>query len=142
MRDPFCLVTGESLPFHCDPDSLEVSTLWALDRELQEKYVLEAECIVGSGDHEEKVAMSLPVTVYDEDDSAPTFPGGVDTASAVVEFKRKEVCSQLCLSVLSYVSVGGLYLDLLSCSASHSVLWFPTCPFCLVCLADCQPDSL
>lgn len=84
------LLEAESLPFRCDPHSLEVSTLWALDRELQEKYVLEAECIVGSGDHEEKVAMSLPVMVYDEDDSAPTFPGGVDTASAVVEFKRKE----------------------------------------------------
>ncbi|CAO2606333.1 Proto-oncogene tyrosine-protein kinase receptor Ret [Lemmus lemmus] len=84
------LLEGESLPFHCDPDSLEVSTLWALDRELQEKYVLEAECTVGAGDREEKVTVSLPVTVYDEDDSAPTFPGGVDTASAVVEFKRKE----------------------------------------------------
>lgn len=92
-------MTAESLPFRCDPHSLEVSTLWALDRELQEKYVLEAECIVGTGDREKKVAMSLPVTVYDEDDSAPTFPGGVDTASAVVEFKRKEVCSQLALSV-------------------------------------------
>ncbi|XP_068838342.1 proto-oncogene tyrosine-protein kinase receptor Ret isoform X2 [Capricornis sumatraensis] len=32
----------------------------------------------------------FPVTVYDEDDSAPTFLGGVDSASAVVEFKRKE----------------------------------------------------
>ncbi|XP_069397590.1 proto-oncogene tyrosine-protein kinase receptor Ret isoform X2 [Delphinus delphis] len=32
----------------------------------------------------------FPVTVYDEDDSAPSFLGGVDTASAVVEFKRKE----------------------------------------------------
>ncbi|XP_069317106.1 proto-oncogene tyrosine-protein kinase receptor Ret isoform X2 [Eulemur rufifrons] len=32
----------------------------------------------------------FPVTVYDEDDSPPTCPGGVDTASAEVEFKRKE----------------------------------------------------
>lgn len=54
---------------------------------------------MGAGDDEKKVAMSLTVTVYDEDDSAPTFPGGVDTASAVVEFKRKEVCSQFSLSV-------------------------------------------
>ncbi|XP_029419226.1 proto-oncogene tyrosine-protein kinase receptor Ret isoform X2 [Nannospalax galili] len=84
------LLEGESLPFYCDPDSLEVSTCWALDRELQEKYVLEAECIVHNGVSEEKVTVSLPVTVYDEDDSAPTFSRGVDTASAVVEFKRKE----------------------------------------------------
>ncbi|XP_006993047.1 proto-oncogene tyrosine-protein kinase receptor Ret isoform X2 [Peromyscus maniculatus bairdii] len=84
------LLEEESLPFRCNPDTLEVSTRWALDRELQEKYVLEAECSVGTGANEEKVTVSLPVTVYDEDDSAPTFSGGVDTASAVVEFKRKE----------------------------------------------------
>ncbi|XP_028719901.1 proto-oncogene tyrosine-protein kinase receptor Ret [Peromyscus leucopus] len=84
------LLEEESLPFRCNPDTLEVSTRWALDRELQEKYVLEAECSVGTGASEEKVTVSLPVTVYDEDDSAPTFSGGVDTASAVVEFKRKE----------------------------------------------------
>lgn len=78
---------------------MEVSTRWALDRELQEKYVLEAECIVNASAKEEKVTVSFPVTVYDEDDSAPTFSGGVDTASAVVEFKRKEVCPCSCLSV-------------------------------------------
>lgn len=99
----FCLVTEDSLPFGCDPDCLEVSTLWALDRELREKYTLEAECIVvGTGANKEKVTVSFPVTVYDEDDSPPTFSGGVGTASAVVEFKRKEVCPQLhliaCLS--------------------------------------------
>ncbi|XP_043782949.1 proto-oncogene tyrosine-protein kinase receptor Ret isoform X3 [Cervus elaphus] len=70
------LLGGESLPFRCDPDSLEVSTRWALDREQREKYEL--------------VMVPFPVTVYDEDDSAPTFFGGVDSASAVVEFKRKE----------------------------------------------------
>lgn len=96
----FCLVTGDSLPFHCDPDCLEVSTRWALDRELREKYTLEAECVVvGTGANKEKVTVSFPVTVYDEDDSVPTFSGGVGTASAVVEFKRKEVCPQLHLIV-------------------------------------------
>lgn len=95
-------MTGDSLPFHCDPDSLEVSTRWALDRELREKYTLEAQCVVvGTGASKEKMTVSFPVTVYDEDDSAPTFSGGVGTASAVVEFKRKEVCPQLHLIVLS-----------------------------------------
>ncbi|XP_032761712.1 proto-oncogene tyrosine-protein kinase receptor Ret [Rattus rattus] len=85
------LLEGDGLPFRCDLDCLEVSTRWALDRELQEKYVLEAECAVaGPGANKEKVAVSFPVTVYDEDDSPPTFSGGVGTASAVVEFKRKE----------------------------------------------------
>ncbi|XP_043753890.1 proto-oncogene tyrosine-protein kinase receptor Ret-like [Cervus elaphus] len=42
------------------------------------------------GMREEEVMVPFPVTVYDEDDSAPTFFGGVDSASAVVEFKRKE----------------------------------------------------
>lgn len=65
--------------------------------------MLEAECAVaGPGANKEKVAVSFPVTVYDEDDSPPTFSGGVGTASAVVEFKRKEVCPQspsiVCLS--------------------------------------------
>ncbi|XP_046314399.1 proto-oncogene tyrosine-protein kinase receptor Ret isoform X2 [Marmota monax] len=84
------LLEGESLPFRCAPDSLEVSTRWALDREQQEKYDLVAQCTVRIGKHEEEVMVPFPVTVYDEDDSAPTFPGGVDTASAVVKFKRKE----------------------------------------------------
>uniref|UniRef100_A0A8C0W211 Cadherin domain-containing protein n=1 Tax=Castor canadensis TaxID=51338 RepID=A0A8C0W211_CASCN len=84
------LLQGESLPFRCAPDSLEVSTRWALDREQQEKYELVAECTVHTGAREEKVMVPFPVTVYDEDDSAPTFPGGVDSTNAVVEFKRKE----------------------------------------------------
>lgn len=104
--------------------------------------MLEAECVVGTGDHEEKVAMSLPVTVYDEDDSAPTFPGGVDTASAVVEFKRKEVCSQLCLSLSCPGSLLAVYT--LICLAAPPAI--RSCgslrvPFCLVCLTGCQPDS-
>uniref|UniRef100_A0A7N5KA20 Cadherin domain-containing protein n=1 Tax=Ailuropoda melanoleuca TaxID=9646 RepID=A0A7N5KA20_AILME len=82
---------GENLPFRCAPDSLEVSTRWALDRELREKYELVAACTVRVGARKEEVVMvPFPVTVYDEDDSAPTFLGGFDTASAVVEFKRKE----------------------------------------------------
>ncbi|KAG8523115.1 Proto-oncogene tyrosine-protein kinase receptor Ret [Galemys pyrenaicus] len=83
------LLGGES-PFRCNPDSLEVSTRWALDRERQEKYDLVALCTVRVGAREEQVMVPFPVTVYDEDDSAPTFLGGIDTASAVVEFKRKE----------------------------------------------------
>uniref|UniRef100_A0A8C5KRS7 Proto-oncogene tyrosine-protein kinase receptor Ret n=1 Tax=Jaculus jaculus TaxID=51337 RepID=A0A8C5KRS7_JACJA len=84
------LLEGERLPFRCDPDSLEVSARRALDRERQEKYDLVAQCTVHAGTHEEKVMVPFLVTVHDEDDSAPTFPGGVDTASAVVEFRRKE----------------------------------------------------
>ncbi|XP_049750628.1 proto-oncogene tyrosine-protein kinase receptor Ret isoform X4 [Elephas maximus indicus] len=84
------LLGGEHLPFHCSPDSMEVSTRWALDREQQEKYELVAACTVWAGSREEEVMVPFPVTVYDEDDSPPTFPGGLDTASAVVEFKRKE----------------------------------------------------
>lgn len=94
---------GESLPFHCAADSLEVSTRWALDREHREKYELVAACTVRVGAREEQVMVPFPVTVYDEDDSAPTFLGGVDTASAVVEFKRKEVPVPLCVCPLSVV---------------------------------------
>lgn len=68
-----------------------MSTRWALDREKREKYELVAACTVRVGTREEEVMVPFPVTVYDEDDSAPSFLGGVDTASAVVEFKRKEV---------------------------------------------------
>lgn len=98
-------MAGESLPFRCAPDSLEVSTRWALDREQQEKYELVAECTVHTGAREEKVMVPFPVTVYDEDDSAPTFPGGVDSTNAVVEFKRKEV-------LLSYVYLNDVCLCL------------------------------
>ncbi|XP_012863806.1 proto-oncogene tyrosine-protein kinase receptor Ret [Echinops telfairi] len=84
------LLGGEHLPFHCSPDTLEVSTLWALDREQQEKYELVGACTVRVGAREEEVRVPFPVTVYDEDDSPPTFLGGLDTASTVVEFKRKE----------------------------------------------------
>ncbi|KAM8776135.1 proto-oncogene tyrosine-protein kinase receptor Ret isoform 2-T2 [Rhynchonycteris naso] len=84
------LLGGANLPFHCASDSQEVSMRWVLDRELQEKYDLVAACTVLVGSREEEVMVSFPVTVYDEDDSAPTFLRGVDTASAVVEFKRKE----------------------------------------------------
>uniref|UniRef100_G1T0Q2 Proto-oncogene tyrosine-protein kinase receptor Ret n=1 Tax=Oryctolagus cuniculus TaxID=9986 RepID=G1T0Q2_RABIT len=84
------LLEGKDGPFRCAPDSLEVSTLWALDREQREKYELVAKCTVRVGAREEAVMVPFPVTVYDEDDSPPTFPGGVDTADAVVEFKRKE----------------------------------------------------
>lgn len=88
-------------------DSLEVSTRWALDREKREKYELVATCTVRVGTREEEVMVPFPVTVYDEDDSAPSFLGGVDTASAVVEFKRKEVPVRLsgaCLVSLCSVS--------------------------------------
>ncbi|KAL6047058.1 hypothetical protein STEG23_026852 [Scotinomys teguina] len=52
--ETYRLLEGESLPFHCNLDRLEVSTRWALDQELQEKYVLEVECIVGTDANEEK----------------------------------------------------------------------------------------
>ncbi|KAM9216227.1 proto-oncogene tyrosine-protein kinase receptor Ret isoform 8-T8 [Dugong dugon] len=94
------LLGGEHLPFRCAPDSMEVSTLRALDREQREKYELVATCTVQAGAREEEVMVPFPVTVYDEDDSPPTFPGGLDTASTVVEFKRKEVgkvCVEHCL---------------------------------------------
>ncbi|XP_076980637.1 proto-oncogene tyrosine-protein kinase receptor Ret [Tamandua tetradactyla] len=84
------LLGGESLPFRCAPDSLEVSTRWPLDREQREKYELVAVCTVRAGAREEEVMVPFPVTVYDEDDSPPTLPSGKDTASAVVEFQRKE----------------------------------------------------
>lgn len=84
------LLGGENLPFHCASDSLEVSMRWALDREHQEKYELVAACTVHLGTHDEDIMVPFPVTVYDEDDSPPTFLKGDDTASAIVEFKRKE----------------------------------------------------
>ncbi|XP_036893677.1 proto-oncogene tyrosine-protein kinase receptor Ret isoform X3 [Sturnira hondurensis] len=84
------LLGGETLPFHCASDSLEVSMRWALDREHQEKYELVAACTVRLGTSDEDVMVPFPVTVYDEDDSPPTFLKGDDTASAIVEFKRKE----------------------------------------------------
>ena len=59
-----------------------MSTRWALDREQREKYELVAACTVRVGAREEEVMVPFPVTVYDEDDSAPTFLGGVDSASA------------------------------------------------------------
>ncbi|KAM6163278.1 proto-oncogene tyrosine-protein kinase receptor Ret isoform 7-T7 [Rhynchocyon petersi] len=83
------LLGGEHLPFYCSPDS-QVSTRWALDREHQEKYELVAVCTVRTGVCEEEVMVPFPVTVYDEDDSPPTLPEGLDTASTVVKFKRKE----------------------------------------------------
>lgn len=93
---PGLLCTGENLPFRCASDSLEVSTRRALDRERQEKYELVAACTVRLGAREEEeVMVPFPVTVYDEDDSAPSSLDGVDTASAVVEFKRKKVCPRV-----------------------------------------------
>ncbi|KAK2098094.1 hypothetical protein P7K49_023545 [Saguinus oedipus] len=77
--------------------TLEVSTRWALDREQREKYQLVAVCTVRASAREEVEMVPFPVTVYDEDDSAPTFPAGVDTASALVEFKRKELPAGPCL---------------------------------------------
>ncbi|XP_054432833.1 proto-oncogene tyrosine-protein kinase receptor Ret isoform X2 [Pteronotus mesoamericanus] len=84
------LLGGENLPFNCASDSLEVSTRWALDRERQEKYELVAACTVRLGARYEDIMVPFPVTVYDEDDSPPTFLEGDDTVSAIVEFKRKE----------------------------------------------------
>lgn len=98
---PGLLCAGENLPFRCASDSLEVSTWRALDRERQEKYELVAACTVRMGAREEEVMVPFPVTVYDEDDSAPSFLDGVDTASAIVEFKRKKVCPRVLVHCLS-----------------------------------------
>lgn len=96
-----------------------MSTRWALDRELREKYELVAACTAHVAARKEKVVMvPFPVTVYDEDDSAPTFLGGSDTASAVVEFKRKEVpVCHACACVLSVVHLLGL------CHSAHHLFW-------------------
>lgn len=135
---------GESQPFRCAADSLEVSTRWALDREHREKYELVAACTVRVGAREEEVMVPFPVTVYDEDDSAPTFLGGVDTASAVVEFKRKEVpvglCACLCLVHLLSVSLSirHLFVGLISSSpGGHPALWL-TISLVFVCPSVCR----
>lgn len=91
-----------------------MSTLWALDREHQEKYELVAACTVRMGAREEEVMVPFPVTVYDEDDSAPTFLGGIDSTgatSAVVEFKRKKVCPP-CACPMSVVCLLGVCLSI------------------------------
>ena len=98
-----------------------MSTRWALDREQREKYELVAACTVRVGAREEEVMAPFPVTVYDEDDSAPTFLGGVYSASAVVEFKRKEVPMRL--SGARLVSV-----------ASLLGIWVPPCVICPWCV--------
>lgn len=99
-----------------------MSTRWALDREQREKYELVAACTVRVGMREEEVMVPFPVTVYDEDDSAPTFLGGVDSASAVVEFKRKEVpmrLSDACL--VSVISSLGIWVSpFIACSSVYS----------------------
>lgn len=120
--------SGESLPFRCDPDSLEVSTRWALDREQREKYELVAACTVRMGMREEEVMVPFPVTVYDEDDSAPTFLGGVDSASAVVEFKRKEVPMRLSGACLvSVISLLGIWASAsVICSSVYSAVHLAT----------------
>ncbi|XP_016050251.2 proto-oncogene tyrosine-protein kinase receptor Ret [Erinaceus europaeus] len=84
------LLGGDTWPFRCAPDSLEVSTRWALDREVREKYQMVAQCTVRLGSREQEVMVPFPVTVYDEDDSAPTPLGSPDHTGAVVRFQRKE----------------------------------------------------
>ncbi|KAL6085845.1 hypothetical protein STEG23_033393 [Scotinomys teguina] len=65
------LLERESLPFCCNPDSLEVSTHWTLDQELQEKYVLETECTVNTGAIKDKVTVFFLVTMYDNNSPPP-----------------------------------------------------------------------
>lgn len=121
---------GENLPFHCASDSLEVSMRWALDREHQEKYELVAACTVRLGTRDEDIMVPFPVTVYDEDDSPPTFLKGDDTASAIVEFKRKEVPAPTpCACPLSIVRLFSvclclchLFLGLFGCLSSHPAM--------------------
>lgn len=101
-----------------------MSTRWALDREQREKYELVAACTVRVGAREEEVMVPFPVTVYDEDDSAPTFLGGVDSASAVVEFKRKEVPMRLSgARLVSVVSLLGIWVPpFVICSLVYSAV--------------------
>ena len=101
-----------------------MSTRWALDREQREKYELVAACTVRMGMREEEVMVPFPVTVYDEDDSAPTFLGGVDSASAVVEFKRKEVPMHLSGACLvSVISLLGIWVSpFIICSSVYSAV--------------------
>lgn len=120
-----------------------MSTRWALDREHREKYELVAACTVRVGAREEEVMVPFPVTVYDEDDSAPTFLGGVDTASAVVEFKRKEVPVGLCACLLSRpsvqcVSIRHLFVGLISSSPGHPALWLTISLVIFVCPSACR----
>ncbi|XP_031812239.1 proto-oncogene tyrosine-protein kinase receptor Ret [Sarcophilus harrisii] len=84
------LLGEEALPFYSDKDTMEVNMRHSLDREEKEKYELIAKCTVWEGLREEVVMVPFPVTVYDEDDSPPNFPNGINTANAVVEYKRKE----------------------------------------------------
>lgn len=68
-----------------------MSTRRALDRERRERFDLVAACTVRVGAREAEVREPFSVTVYDEDDSAPSVAGAADTASAEVVFRRKEV---------------------------------------------------
>ncbi|XP_028917087.1 proto-oncogene tyrosine-protein kinase receptor Ret [Ornithorhynchus anatinus] len=84
------LIADAGVPFRCDKESMEVSTRRPLDREQREKYELMAKCTVRMEAREVDVVVPFPVTVYDEDDTAPYLPRGINTADAVVEYKRKE----------------------------------------------------
>lgn len=123
-----------------------MSTRWALDRERREKYELVAVCTVRIGAREEEVMVPFLVTVYDEDDSAPTFLGGVDTASAVVEFKRKEVPSSSCACLLWAIRLSGRCLPLhlpfilgLFIWPSHHPATWPTI-LLVICLSFVRPS--
>lgn len=118
-----------------------MSTRWALDRERREKYELVAACTVRVGAREEEVMVPFSVTVYDEDDSAPTFLGGVDTASAVVEFKRKEVPVGLCACLWSVQSLSlhpPFFRRAIQQSASPCNLWLTISLVVCVCLSACR----
>lgn len=119
-----------------------MSTRWALDRERREKYELVAACTVRVGAREEEVMVPFPVTVYDEDDSAPTFLGGVDTASAVVEFKRKEVPVGPCACLSSVVCSVSLhrhfFVGLFSSLPRHAALWLTISLVVCVCPSICR----
>lgn len=88
-------VLDESLPFHYDENTTSIRVTQSLDRETREKYELLAKCTMREGSKETSKEVPLLVTVLDEDDMPPYLPDGTNTADAVVEFRRKEVCAFL-----------------------------------------------
>ncbi|XP_064419146.1 proto-oncogene tyrosine-protein kinase receptor Ret [Latimeria chalumnae] len=83
------LLKEDGIPFSYDSSTSEVLVTHSLDREEREKYGLILKCVVRMGLQETQVEQPLLVSVYDEDDSAPYLPNGMDTAEAIVMFRRK-----------------------------------------------------
>ncbi|KAM4704109.1 proto-oncogene tyrosine-protein kinase receptor Ret [Rhinophrynus dorsalis] len=85
----YVLLLDHGLPFHYNRAISQVSLSQSLDREERENYDLMVKCIVRDSTSEVEVEESFRIKVDDEDDTAPFLPNGTDTASVVVEYKRK-----------------------------------------------------